>query len=133
MKHTRWILALFIIIGLSACDTSLQKATQQVLVKGELDTPTPSPPDQLEEETPATEDCPQLDPHPLGSSIAEKFSVSYDKVMNWYCDGYLFEDILLTLQTSQLSDTTPEEIFTQLETNNWEEIWAALDIVTKED
>lgn len=132
MKHTRWILALFIIIGLSACDTSLQKATQQVLVKGELDTPTPNPP-EIEEKTPATEDCPQQDPHPLGSSIADKFSVSYDEVMNWYCDGYLFEDILLALQTSQLSDATPEELFTQLETNSWEEIWAELDIVSMEE
>jgi len=128
MKHTRWILVILIIIGLTACDTTLQKATQQELVKGEQASPTPVQPHQPGE-TQATEKCPQQDPHPLGKSIADKFSVSYDEVMNWYCDGQLFEDILLALQTSQLSDVTPDELFTQLETNSWEEIWNELDIV----
>jgi len=67
----------------------------------------------------------------MGESIAEKFSAGYQEVMGWYCDGYAFEDILLALQTSQLSDVPAEDILHELENHSWEEIWENLGLTAE--
>lgn len=78
-------------------------------------------------ENPET-NCSSLDPHPLAVSMTEKFEVTYEEVMTWYCDGAAFSDILLALETVELADITVEELLTMIEDKSWEEIWDELGI-----
>lgn len=64
--------------------------------------------------------CTEFDPHFIGMSIAEKFDVTYKEMVGWNCDDKTFEDILLALQTSQLSDKKPEELPAMLATQTWD-------------
>lgn len=73
--------------------------------------------------------CPQLDPHPIGESISAKFEVSYEEVMDWFCGGETFEDILLALETQALSGHPVEELFAMKAQMGWEDIWKELGIV----
>jgi hypothetical protein len=73
--------------------------------------------------------CPQPDPHPIGESISEKFEVPYAEVMDWFCGGETFEDILLALETQDLSGRSVEELFIMKEQMSWEDIWKELGIV----
>jgi|GEM_PF-2786230 len=133
MKKKLLIFVILILFALTACDNSLQKATQQVLGKEEHSTPTSH---SAEEESGAEESdeekntpaCPEEDPQPIAVSITEKFDVSYEKVIDWYCDGYIFEDILLALQTSKMSDVEPDTLLKEIEAKTWEEIWDDLGI-----
>lgn len=73
--------------------------------------------------------CTEVDPHPLGVSIAEKFDVSYERVMMWFCSGHSFDEILVALQTSGMSDRSPEELLTMRANKSWDQIWTELGIV----
>lgn len=127
MKHKYLLFVILIIFALTACDNSLQKATQRTLSKEETNTATP-PPESGEGESEEEDTCPEDDPHPIAVSISEKFDVSYEKVINWYCDGYIFEDILLALQTGKMADVEPDELLEQSKMKTWEEIWKELGI-----
>ena len=72
--------------------------------------------------------CSALDPHPMAESMAEKFAVSYEQIMTWYCDGYAFSDILLALETDPLVEQSAEDLLGLLETRSWEEIWQDLGV-----
>jgi hypothetical protein len=72
---------------------------------------------------------PQPKPHPIGESISEKFEVPYEDVMDWFCGGETFEDILLALETQDLSGRSVEELFVMKEQMSWEDIWKELSIV----
>ncbi len=73
--------------------------------------------------------CADPDPHPMGESIAEKFEVSYEQVMTWYCGGDAFSDILLALETTKLvEDQEVETLLERLENESWEEIWGDLGV-----
>lgn len=73
--------------------------------------------------------CTEVDPHPLGQSIAETFAVSYERVMGLFCSGHPFDEILMALQTSKMSDRSAEELFAMRAEQSWEQIWAELEIV----
>jgi len=73
--------------------------------------------------------CTEVDPHPLGVSIAEKYDVSYERVMTWFCSGHTFDEILIALQTSGMSDRSPEELLAMRQNRSWDQIWADLGIV----
>ena len=134
MKKKLFIFVILILFALTACDDSPQKATQQVL--GKEGHSTPAPPSTEEEsgaeqsdEEKNTSACPEEDPQPIAVSIAEKFDISYEEVISWYCDdGYIFEDILLALQTSKMSEMEPETLLVEIESKTWEEIWDDLGI-----
>jgi hypothetical protein len=82
--------------------------------------------------TPETEPsatCPQPDPHPIGESISEKFDVPYEEVMDWFCGGETFEDILLALETQDLSGRSVDELFVMKAQMSWEDIWKELGTV----
>lgn len=76
-----------------------------------------------------SEVCPQPDPHPIGVSITEKFDVPYEEVMDWFCKGETFEDILLALETEELTGRTLEELFGMKGHKSWEDVWKELGIV----
>jgi hypothetical protein len=117
-----YLIILIIIFALASCDSSLQKAAQRTLSKEETHTSTP-PLESGKVESEEEETCPEEDPHPIAVSISEKFDVPYQEVIDWYCDGYIFEDILLALQTSKMTDREPGGLLEEAETKSWEEIW----------
>ncbi len=67
--------------------------------------------------------CTETEPHPAGASIADKLDVSYEQVMDWLCGGETFDDILLALQTSRLSDLTAKELLERKDQIGWEAVW----------
>ena len=73
--------------------------------------------------------CPQLDPHPIGQSIVEKFEVPYEEVMDWFCKGETFDDILLALETEELTGRSLEELFAMKDQKSWDDVWKELGIV----
>ena len=73
--------------------------------------------------------CPPLEPHPLGMSISEKFEVPYEEVMYWFCEGEAFEDILLALETQELTGRTLKDLFAMREQMSWDDVWKELNIV----
>ena len=98
-------------------------------------------PEEVVSETPepaATEvivtpeaECPGEDTNTIGMGIAEEYEfTSYEQVMTWFCDGAEFEDILVALQTEELSDTPAEEMLVMLaEGFTWEDIWLVVDLI----
>ena len=69
--------------------------------------------------------------HPIGKSIADLYeNTNYEEVMQWFCSGFLFEDILTALQTAEQTSATPEELLIRFENGqNWEEIWLELGLI----
>lgn len=67
--------------------------------------------------------CTDLNPHPIGASIAADYEVSYEQVMTWFCGGFSFENILVALETSEAVDIPAETLLQMLLEKEWEEIW----------
>ena len=68
-------------------------------------------------------ECPGPERHDFAYSISETFEVSYDEVMDWFCDGYEFTDILLALQTSRNAEYSADQLLEMTKTMTWEQIW----------
>ena len=104
------ILTVLALIGLAACNTGGGSSDQS-------DSSVPTIADQAENQ------CPDVDPHPIGESIAQTYDVSYEQVMSWYCEGYSFDNILIALETSQAVDVTADTLLSMLMEKDWETIW----------
>lgn len=77
-------------------------------------------------------DCYGSETHKIGEGIAEKFEIPYEMIMNWFCDGNQFEDILLALQTSQLITISPDELLTKrVNGQKWDNIWEDLGLINQ--
>lgn len=48
--------------------------------------------------------------------------------MEWTCQGESFDDILLALQTSQISERSPEALLLRKGEIGWEALWQELDL-----
>ena len=70
-------------------------------------------------------DCLNGEVSPIGLSIAGDYeTVSYEQVVNWFCNGAEYEDILVALETETLTDSSAEEMLQMLADGfSWEEIW----------
>jgi len=92
---------------------------------GATGTATAEPSGQVDQDAAAqaVADCFEADPHPIGEAIAEDFDADYDEVMGWMCEGFSFEDILLALQTSELSGRPAGEILDETGSRSWSLIW----------
>ncbi len=69
--------------------------------------------------------------HPIGKSIADQFEgvTTYHEVMNWFCSGAEFEDILNALLTQELSNIEAEIFLVKIaDGSTWDEIWLELGI-----
>ncbi|RPI87414.1 MAG: hypothetical protein EHM41_05060 [Chloroflexi bacterium] len=75
--------------------------------------------------------CPEVDPDSMGQSIAETFDVPYEQVIDWFCAGFSFENILLSLETSEAVDIPAETLLEMLLEQEWEEIWEEVGFTTK--
>jgi hypothetical protein len=92
-------------------------------------------PDQIEEivfPSPPPEtsgpDCYGTEANEIGLGITENYEGTiYEQVMTWFCNGAEFEDILVALQTEQLSNVPAEEMLIMLADDwTWEEIWQVI-------
>ena len=66
----------------------------------------------------------------LGSSIAGSYGISDETVMNWYCSGYTFEDILLALQTAAQVNVSAQDLLDRLgQGQTWDGIWVDIGLL----
>ncbi len=92
-------------------------ATEEVTVTEEVPvvTETPVP---LENTT-----CTGADPHPTGQKLAARYGVSYEEIMNWFCQGFGFGEIDLAYSLSSTSGTPVADIFAMKKSGTgWGEI-----------
>lgn len=85
------------------------------------------------EATPSPASCVEVNPHPIGESIANKYEVDYEQVMAWFCEGEAFDDILLALETERLTDVPVEEIFKRANEVGWDQLWDELGLTEPPD
>lgn len=89
-----------------------------------------SPPPQTsapEAEAAAEVDCTLAETHPIAQGIAEKYNVPYEQVVDWACSGESFDDILLALQTSKLTQQSVDALLAMRRAaGSWEEVWQEL-------
>jgi len=74
-------------------------------------------------------------PHPLAPKIAERFGVSEDLVMNYFCQGYSMGAIMLAIKTSQMEGSTAsidELLASRSNGNGWGQIWKELKLIGSE-
>jgi hypothetical protein len=68
--------------------------------------------------------------HRIGLGISEKFEVTYEEVMIWFCGGSQFEDILLALQTSELASISVNDLLVKRANGQmWDDIWKDIGLV----
>ncbi len=67
--------------------------------------------------------CVETNPHPVAQNIAAKYEVSYEQVVEWFCGGSNFDDILLALETRKLTDIPVEDLLARAEKIGWEQLW----------
>lgn len=77
--------------------------------------------------------CVETDPHPIGQSIADKYDVEYERVMDWFCAGESFDDILLALETHRLTDLPVEQLLDRANEVGWEQLWDEEGVVETPD
>lgn len=128
-KPLRWTVLLVLSITLLGCSSGPEMTDTQ-------------PPDDPGEPTELTEEptqpgdaqatvsvCPQLSPHPVAANIAETFELEYELVVEWFCSGQPFDEILLAVQTAQITDAEVEALFeARAEGDSWEQIWEDLGV-----
>jgi hypothetical protein len=125
------IVSLALLLGVTACSLSQPRSEAPA---GNPQLESQSPPDAQTTSTSSAEDaqtgetavdtdCTDLNPHPIGASIAADYEVSYEQVMIWFCSGYSFENILIALETSEAVEVPAEALLQMLLEKEWEEIW----------
>lgn len=81
-------------------------------------------------ETTANYHCADEEVNRIGESIAASYSfTTSQEVMTWFCEGAEFEDILLALDTEELTSTAAEDLLLmRADGLSWEEIWQVVGI-----
>lgn len=76
------------------------------------------------------DDSKKQEPHPMATKLAEKYGVSTEWVMEYYCDGYSIGAILLALKTSEISGANAGDLLTQRsDGQGWGTIWQELNLI----
>ena len=73
--------------------------------------------------------------HPLATKLAERYGVTEQWVMGYFCDGYGMGAIMLALKTSQIDgiDATPEALLTERSNGvGWGNIWKSIGLIGSE-
>jgi hypothetical protein len=84
-----------------------------------------------EEETRDSYYCTQSEvPHPFGAVLAERYQVDYAILQGWFCDGYGWGQVMLALQTGQMTDTDPSALLAARKAGEgWGRIWQELKLI----
>jgi hypothetical protein len=72
-----------------------------------------APPDLTPTPTvsPGATTCTGADPHPTGMKLAQRYGVTYEEIMSWFCQGFGFGEIDLAYSLSLESGVPVEQIF----------------------
>ena len=92
-------------------------------------------PEGFQEHAAYCSDEKKAEAHPLAPIIAERYGVSEDFVMAYYCDGYSIGAIMLALRTSQLGEevASPDDLLiSRASGNGWGQIWKELGLIGSE-
>jgi hypothetical protein len=72
-------------------------------------------------------------PHPMAAALADKYGVTTDWVMGYFCNGYGMGEIMLALKTNQINGADAETLLAQrAEGQGWGNIWKELKMVGNE-
>ena len=72
-------------------------------------------------------------PHPMATRLAEKYAVTPDWVMGYYCDGYSIGAIFLALKTGELTSVSVDDLLAdRAGGKSWGAIWQELKMIGKE-
>jgi hypothetical protein len=77
----------------------------------------------------------QEKPHPLATRLAERYGVTVEWVMEYFCDGYGMGQIILALKTSELEgiEADPESLLAERANGvGWGNIWKDLGLIGSE-
>ena len=92
-------------------------------------------PEGFKENSAFCTDGKQEKPHPLAPKIAERYGVSEEFVMGYFCEGYSIGAIMLAIKTSQMEGmtVTPEDLLAGRKAGNgWGQIWKNLGLIGNE-
>ena len=73
--------------------------------------------------------------HPLAPKIAERFGISEETVMGYFCEGYSMGAIMLAIKTSQMDDISisVDDLLASRENGQgWGQIWKGLGLIGSE-
>lgn len=70
-------------------------------------------------------------PHPMGMRLADRYSIDYAVLQDWFCGGLGWGQIMLALQTSQATDdyTVDQLLAQRSEGKGWGQIWKELGLI----
>lgn len=72
--------------------------------------------------------------HPFGARLAERYGVDYATLQAWFCDGYGWGQIMLALQTGQVSGDDPGALLEERRGGaGWGQIWQERKLIGKPD
>jgi hypothetical protein len=77
----------------------------------------------------------QEKPHPVATKLAERYDITEQWVMNYFCDGYSMGAIMLALKTSQLDGVLVDADTLLAERANgigWGQIWKDMGLIGSE-
>ena len=77
----------------------------------------------------------QEKPHPLAARLAERYGVTVEWVMGYFCDGYGMGQIMLALKTSELKgiEADPDTLLAERANGvGWGNIWKDLGLIGSE-
>ncbi len=58
-----------------------------------------------------TIDCTGADPHPHATTLAERYGVSYEEIMGWFCKGFGFGEIEIAYDLAAQTDLPVTDVF----------------------
>jgi hypothetical protein len=77
----------------------------------------------------------QEKPHPFAAKLAERYGVTEQWVMNYFCDGYGMGQIMLALKTGEIEgiEVDPESLLAERSNGvGWGNIWKGLGLIGSE-
>ena len=77
--------------------------------------------------------CTTDDVHPFGARLAETYAVDPALLQGWFCDGFGWGQIMLALQTGQITGNDPSILLAERQNGSgWGEIWQQLKLIGKD-
>lgn len=71
-------------------------------------------------------------PHPFGARLAENYDVEYATLQGWFCDGFGWGQVMLALQTGEITGEDPEALLElRRGGSGWGQIWQELKLIGK--
>lgn len=111
----------------TATPTRLTPPTEELSPSSASILPSETPGASPLSENPGT-NCADEKVNKLGEAIASSYAfTSTQEVMTWFCDGAEFEDILVALESEELTGTAAEDLLLmRADGLSWDEIWEVI-------